>query len=75
MNFADDDRQEQPENTPDAATPSVIITIKIKKSDSQIVRVTVNTEKDLVSDLKERAFKKEREERKTIRLIFQGKVL
>ncbi len=52
-----------------------MITIKIKKSDSQILKIEVNTAKDLVRDLKERAFKKERDEGKLIRLIFQGKVL
>jgi hypothetical protein len=52
-----------------------VITIKIKKSDSQILKIEVNTAKDLVRDLKERAFKKERDEGKLIRLIFQGKPL
>ncbi len=52
-----------------------MITIKIKKSDSQILKIEVNTAKDLVRDLKERAFKKERDEGKLIRLIFQGKPL
>jgi Ubiquitin family len=39
------------------------------------VKVTVHTARDFVKDLKERAFLKEREEGKNIRLIYQGKVL
>lgn len=51
------------------------IYIKIKKSDSTIVKVQVYLQRDSVKDLKERAFAKERELGKTIRLIYQGKVL
>ena len=32
-------------------------------------------DKDTVKDLKERAFRKEREENKNVRLIYQGKIL
>ncbi|TNV84444.1 hypothetical protein FGO68_gene14405 [Halteria grandinella] len=51
------------------------ISIKIKKSDSQIVKITISPSRDLVRELKERAFQKERDEGKNIRLIYQGKVL
>ena len=46
------------------------ITIKLKKSDSSIVKVTVAPQIDTVKDLKDKAFKKEREENKNIRLIY-----
>lgn len=36
--------------------PSDSISIKIKKSDSQIVKMTISPSRDLVRDLKERAF-------------------
>jgi hypothetical protein len=32
-------------------------------------------DKETVKDLKERAFRKEREENKNVRLIYQGKIL
>jgi hypothetical protein len=51
------------------------IQIKIKKSDSQIVKVSVLVTRDTVRDLKEKVFHKEREEGKNVRLIYQGKVL
>ena len=51
------------------------IQIKIKKSDSQIVKVSVVVTRDTVRDLKEKVFLKEREEGKNVRLIYQGKVL
>lgn len=35
----------------------------------------ITPDKDTVKDLKERAFKKEREENKNVRLIYQGKIL
>jgi hypothetical protein len=47
----------------------------LKKSDNQIVKVAIIPDKDTVRDLKERAFKKEREENKNVRLIYQGKIL
>jgi hypothetical protein len=57
------------------APPNDSFSIKIKKSDSQIVKVTVSPSRDMVRDLKERAFQRDREEGKNIRLIYQGKVL
>ena len=46
------------------------ITIKLKKSDNQIAKVTVVPSSQTIKDLKDKAFKKEREENKNIRLIF-----
>lgn len=57
------------------AAPSDIFAIKIKKSDNTIVKITINVVVDTVKDLKERAFAKERDENKNIRLIYQGKIL
>jgi hypothetical protein len=39
------------------------------------VKVGIVSEKDTVKDLKDRAFKKEREDNKNVRLIYQGKIL
>jgi hypothetical protein len=46
------------------------ITIKLKKSDNHIAKVTVVPSSETIKDLKDRAFKKERDENKNIRLIF-----
>eukprot|EP00347_Sterkiella_histriomuscorum_P010989 403374171 len=56
-------------------TPQDIITIKIKKSDNQIVKLSINLKVDFVIDIKDRVFQKERDEGKNIRLIYQGKIL
>jgi hypothetical protein len=37
--------------------------------------VPIAPDKDTVKDLKDRAFKQEREDNKTVRLIYQGKIL
>jgi len=39
------------------------------------VKVGIVPDKDTVKDLKDRAFKKEREDNKNVRLIYQGKIL
>ena len=39
------------------------------------MKVGIVPEKDTVKDLKDRAFKKEREDNKNVRLIYQGKIL
>lgn len=49
--------EEEAVNLP--AAPQEIFTIKIKKSDNTIVKLTVNVSQDTVKDLKERAFQKE----------------
>ena len=41
---------------PEEPAASDSISIKIKKSDSQIVKITISPSRDLVRDLKERAF-------------------
>lgn len=39
------------------------------------MKVGIVPDKDTVKDLKDRAFKKEREDNKNVRLIYQGKIL
>jgi hypothetical protein len=39
------------------------------------VKVGIVPDKDTVKDLKDRAFKKEREDNKNVRFIYQGKIL
>ena len=51
------------------------ISIKIKKSDNKIIKMKVNIQTETVKNVKEKAFIKEREENKNIRLIYQGKIL
>ncbi len=63
------------EDEPELPAPSDILTIKIKKSNNEIVKLVINLKSDTVFDLKERVFKKEKDEGKNIRLIYQGKVL
>jgi hypothetical protein len=67
--------EEDDKTKEDVPMPKDIISIKIKKSDNQIVKLVVNVKMETVIDLKERTFKKEKEEGKNIRLIYQGKVL
>ena len=58
-------KKKQPETT-----SSDIISVKIKKSDNQIIKLTINLLMDHVIDIKEKVFVKEREEGKNNRLIF-----
>ena len=39
------------------------------------MKLGIVPDKDTVKDLKDRAFKKEREDNKNVRLIYQGKIL
>ena len=39
------------------------------------MKVGIVPDKDTVKDLKDRAFKKEREDNKNVRFIYQGKIL
>jgi len=54
---------------------SHLINVKIKRSDNNLIKLTINTLTEKISDVKLRAFPTEVEEGKLIRLIYQGKIL